>query len=168
MEVDEGSDQKNQTSFPTRWLRMRVWRMSLRRTKSAIIAWAGSITKFAGFIKERIKTYEMYREKQAISCIYVHSIYVHCIYWRIQKEVRQNDLAVWPFQIVFRNAFFMVYFCTLYEESKSGFLCVKTTKKIWNCLFFLSRIVILAWRMRHDFVYFVGIKTNSWPAWHNT
>ena len=28
---------------PTGWLHMRVWRMSLRRTKSAIISWAGSI-----------------------------------------------------------------------------------------------------------------------------
>ena len=28
---------------PTGWLRMRVWRMSLPRTKSAIISWAGSI-----------------------------------------------------------------------------------------------------------------------------
>ena len=36
MEVDEGSLQ-NQTSSPTGWLRMRVWRMCLRRTKSAII-----------------------------------------------------------------------------------------------------------------------------------
>ena len=34
---------KNQTSSPTGWLCMRVWRMSLRRTKSAIIWWAGSI-----------------------------------------------------------------------------------------------------------------------------
>ena len=33
---------KNQTSRPTGWLRMRVWRISLRRTKSAIISWAGS------------------------------------------------------------------------------------------------------------------------------
>ena len=27
---------------PTGWLRMRVWKMSLRRTKSTIISWAGS------------------------------------------------------------------------------------------------------------------------------
>ena len=33
---------KNQTSSSTGWLRMRVWRMSLRRTKSAMISWAGS------------------------------------------------------------------------------------------------------------------------------
>ena len=33
---------KNQTSSPTGWLRMCVWRMSLWRTKSAIISWAGS------------------------------------------------------------------------------------------------------------------------------
>ena len=33
---------KKQTSSPTGWLRMRVWRMSLWRTKSAIISWAGS------------------------------------------------------------------------------------------------------------------------------
>ena len=31
---------KNQTSSPTGWLRMCVWRFSLRRAKSAIISWA--------------------------------------------------------------------------------------------------------------------------------
>ena len=36
---------KQQTSSPTGWLRMRVWRMSLRRTKSAIISWDGSNDK---------------------------------------------------------------------------------------------------------------------------
>ena len=41
MEVGEGSDKKNQTPSPTGWLRMRVWRMSLRRMKSAIISWDG-------------------------------------------------------------------------------------------------------------------------------
>ena len=34
---------KNQTSSPTGWLHMQVWRISLRRTKSAIISWLGSI-----------------------------------------------------------------------------------------------------------------------------
>ena len=38
MEVDEGSDQ-NLTSSSTGWLCMHIWRMSLRRTKSAIISW---------------------------------------------------------------------------------------------------------------------------------
>ena len=38
---------KHQTSSPTGWLRMRIWRMSLRRTKSAIFSWAGS-NAFAG------------------------------------------------------------------------------------------------------------------------
>ena len=33
---------KNQTSSPTGWLCRHVWRMSLRRKKSAIISWAGS------------------------------------------------------------------------------------------------------------------------------
>ena len=33
---------KHQTSNPTGWLRMCVWRMSLRRTKSTIISWDGS------------------------------------------------------------------------------------------------------------------------------
>ena len=33
---------KNQTSSPTGWLRMHVWRMSLRRTKNTIISWDGS------------------------------------------------------------------------------------------------------------------------------
>ena len=34
MEVVEGSDQKNQTSSPTGWLCMSIWRMSSGRTKS--------------------------------------------------------------------------------------------------------------------------------------
>ena len=38
---------KHQTSSPTGWLRMRIWRMSLRRTKSAILSCAGS-NAFAG------------------------------------------------------------------------------------------------------------------------
>ena len=33
---------KIQTSSANGWLRMRVWRMSLQRTKSAIISWHGS------------------------------------------------------------------------------------------------------------------------------
>ena len=41
MEVDKGSDQ-SQTSSPTGCLRMPVWRMNLRRTKSVIISWIGS------------------------------------------------------------------------------------------------------------------------------
>ena len=46
--VDEGSEQKNQTPMPPAppprpgWLRMRVWRMSLRRLKSVIISWDGT------------------------------------------------------------------------------------------------------------------------------
>ena len=42
MEIDEGPT-KNQTSSPTGWLRMCVWRMSLWRTKSVVISWDGSI-----------------------------------------------------------------------------------------------------------------------------
>ena len=45
MEVDKGSD-KNQTC-PTGQLRMHIWRMSLRRTKSTIISWHDSNYKFS-------------------------------------------------------------------------------------------------------------------------
>ena len=45
MKKDEGSDQ-NQTSSPTGWLHMRVWRRCLWRTKSAIISRAGSFLEF--------------------------------------------------------------------------------------------------------------------------
>ena len=41
MEVDEGSNQKSDI-YPTGWLPMRFWKMSLRRTKSTIISWDGS------------------------------------------------------------------------------------------------------------------------------
>ena len=37
---------KNQTFSSTGWLCMHVWRMSLRRTKSTIITWAGSLLHF--------------------------------------------------------------------------------------------------------------------------
>ena len=43
MEVDEGSN-KNQTSSPTGWLSMSIWRMSLQRMKSTLISWDGSIS----------------------------------------------------------------------------------------------------------------------------
>ena len=47
MEVDERSNKKvkhlDPPPSPTGWLRMRVWRMSLRRTKSTIISWDGSL-----------------------------------------------------------------------------------------------------------------------------
>ena len=36
---------KNQTSSPSGCRHMRVWRMSLRRTKTAIISWAGSFIR---------------------------------------------------------------------------------------------------------------------------
>ena len=42
---------KNHTSSPTGWLRMRVWRMGLRRPKRAIISWHGS---FACFIAMKL------------------------------------------------------------------------------------------------------------------
>ena len=44
---------KNQTSSPTGWLRMHVWRMSLRKTKSTIISWAGSIYLFFTLVSFR-------------------------------------------------------------------------------------------------------------------
>ena len=37
---------KNQTSSPTGWLCMHVWRMSLQRTKSTILSWDGSFYHF--------------------------------------------------------------------------------------------------------------------------
>ena len=43
MEVKKGQT-KNQTSSLTGWLLMRIWRMNLRRTKSAKISWVGSNT----------------------------------------------------------------------------------------------------------------------------
>ena len=36
---------KNRTSSPTGLLRIRIWRMSIRRTKSAIISWTGSFNE---------------------------------------------------------------------------------------------------------------------------
>ena len=41
----KSGSRRNQASSPTGWLRMRVWRTSLRRTKSTIISWHGSINQ---------------------------------------------------------------------------------------------------------------------------
>ena len=38
---------KNQTSGPTGWLCMRIWKMSLRRMKSTIISWDSSFVFFS-------------------------------------------------------------------------------------------------------------------------
>ena len=46
----------NQTSSPTGWLRMHVWRMSLRRTKSVIISWASSSKENFSRLLSRIRT----------------------------------------------------------------------------------------------------------------
>ena len=40
---------ENQSSSPIGWLRMRVWRMGLRRTKSTIILWDGSYVLSSAF-----------------------------------------------------------------------------------------------------------------------
>ena len=46
------SPTKNQTSSPTGWLRMRIWRMSLWRTKSTIISCSGSYHMAGGRWKD--------------------------------------------------------------------------------------------------------------------
>ena len=50
---------------PTGWLRMRIWRMSLRRTKSAIISWAGSFGLLDGTQRKL---------ESLISCTYLCSV----------------------------------------------------------------------------------------------
>ena len=63
MEVDEGSHQ-NQTSSPTGWLRMRIWRMSSRRTNSTMISWAGSIKlSWKGNPQEIQRTYKIIKQQ---------------------------------------------------------------------------------------------------------
>ena len=55
VEVEERSDQKLDILSPTGWLFMRVWKMSLRGMKSAIISWAGSFQVFRQTVQTRIK-----------------------------------------------------------------------------------------------------------------
>ena len=53
------SPTKYQTSSSTGWLHMRVWRMSLRRTKNTITSWDGirTITCFMWIFKNERKLY---------------------------------------------------------------------------------------------------------------
>ena len=48
---------KNQTSSPTGWLRMHIWRMSLWRAKSTIIWWDGLILCFMWLLSRYGKKY---------------------------------------------------------------------------------------------------------------
>ena len=85
MEVDEGSS-KNQTSSPTGWLQMPVWRMRLRRTNSTIISWACSFLFLSSIV------IILFREKGAGRCagrllaIYILKFYIFssclgCTFW---------------------------------------------------------------------------------------
>ena len=51
---------KNETSSPTGWLRIYVWRMSSRRMKSTIILWDGSFL-VSIFILAKISALQKYR-----------------------------------------------------------------------------------------------------------
>ena len=66
MEVDEGSDQ-NKTFNPTGWLRMRAWKMSLRRTKSTIISWDDSNKEVRKMMNLDEKLYIMAKKRNLIS-----------------------------------------------------------------------------------------------------
>ena len=46
---------KNQISSPTGWLRMHVWRLSLRRTKSAIISGVKQYHRKIGMVQDTLK-----------------------------------------------------------------------------------------------------------------
>ena len=95
---------KNQTSGLTGWLRMRVWRMSLRRMKSAIIAWAGSF--MANF---------------SVSHLFSH-IELQCL-----KDVNLTNFCtdlLWQFQV-----FFNQLTCICWESHK-----LDTGKQCWHIL----------------------------------
>ena len=57
MEVDEGSD-KHQTSSLTGWLRMRVCRMSLRKTNSCVKTSTRQIPITVSFLCTKVKEYK--------------------------------------------------------------------------------------------------------------
>ena len=74
---------KNQTFSPTGWLRMRVWRMSLRMTKSTIISWDGSFDVLTGARKctriLKIKQIAMSYLMHVTAKLFFFNI--RCTYW---------------------------------------------------------------------------------------
>ena len=84
---------KDQTSSPTGWLRMLVWRMSLPRMISAIISWAGSFI-LSGILFEWIP--RATQPHSSVQCCYkcdwlgMHypKGYIYCAGWIISPGPR--------------------------------------------------------------------------------
>ena len=68
---------KNQTSSPTGWMQMPVWRMSLQRTKSTIIAWHGSFSLFDILIT-------VYTVYQSV-----------CNFWTHYCVIKHSNFMIW-------------------------------------------------------------------------
>ena len=64
---------KNQTSSNTRWLSMRIWRMHLRRTKSTIISYHGSIYFLWQYQRQQISQVSIYKHRSVIFSIFRHN-----------------------------------------------------------------------------------------------
>ena len=61
--IGDQRSSKNQTSNPTGWLRMRVWRMLLLRTKGTIISWDGSSLLSPWLVDDFSYSWNMQRTK---------------------------------------------------------------------------------------------------------
>ena len=114
MEVNEGSDQ-NQISSLTGWLRMRVWRMRLHRTKNTIIhemAHFGSPTR--SILPRRkykclIPVYEFICCKRCFFFFFFW-IYLHFFFFKRQNSLRPTWLLhskVWV------NNLFLPFTCLI-------------------------------------------------------
>ena len=87
---------KNQTSRPTGWLHMRIWRMSLRRTKSAISHELAQLLKvMAGRMPwwENIDTLKLCHnsntsDRSSLIRVYTVCNFI-CIFWANYSVVKQ-------------------------------------------------------------------------------
>ena len=90
---------KNQTCSPTGWLCMRVWRMSLKRTKSAIISWDGSVNGWITAINQVLMLIYHFLEGclpiffLLVSCTWLFFLFFTCIVFKaptFQHSHKQN------------------------------------------------------------------------------
>ena len=76
-------------SSPTGWLRMHVWKMSLRRTESTIISWHGSNCFSLSFLSVPLPHPEV--DSKGNSCTYCNKVLPHTRHLRIHERIHTGE-----------------------------------------------------------------------------
>ena len=129
---------RSQTSSPIGWLRMHIWRISLRRTKSAIVSWDGSIDLWSLW-PHKFKLHSDYKWEIQVLLVDGHfpfKIYFcpHLPDWLSQKWVKQSWRAI---KLKLKKLFLHVKIPNIKQQPKTKNLHIR-----------ISRLIYVEWK-RH-------------------